>query len=218
MRLGEKCSSGMSEAQARFVENIIGRSPEFWQFYYPRFREITKSTFKDISAEEFVRSINIVKPSPIRVLADEMTYSLHIIVRFEIELDLFDDKIDVSEIPMIWNEKFEKYLGVKIANDREGALQDTHWAWAMWGYFPNYCLGNLYKSMILEQLNKETPNWRNELARGNISVSMNWLKENVHMRSNLYDAQDLIKRLCGKPLSVDPFIKYLKEKYSNLYN
>jgi carboxypeptidase Taq len=147
-----------------------------------------------------------------------MTYSLHIIIRFEIELGLFEDKIQVSEIPQVWKDKHEEYLGVTVENDSEGALQDTHWAWAYWGYFPNYCLGNLYNSMMYEQLNKDIPEWRAEMAEGNLSGPLGWIRENVHIPSNRYDASELIERICGKPLSAKPFIKYLKERYSRLFN
>jgi carboxypeptidase Taq len=217
MALGANCSAGISESQARFVENIIGHSSEFWNYYYPQFQQITSDIFKDISLEEFIQAINVVKPSKIRVLADEMTYSLHIILRFEIELGLFNEEIQVSEIPEVWNEKFENYLGITIDNDSEGALQDTHWAWALWGYFPNYCLGNLYNTMMLEQLNKDIPDWKSEVATGDLSSPLGWIRDNVHMASNRYDASDLMERICGKPLSAKPFIKYLKEKYSTLY-
>ncbi|MHA2025078.1 MAG: carboxypeptidase M32 [Candidatus Thorarchaeota archaeon] len=216
MALGDSSSSGISESQARLVENIIGCSPEFWKHYYPRFQKITNKAFDDITNEEFVRSINI--PSKIRVTADEMTYSLHIILRFEIEQDLFNNKIEISEIPKVWREKFEDYLGISVENDSDGALQDTHWAWAMWGYFPNYCLGNLYNSMMLEKMNKDIPQWKDEMAGGDLTTTIGWLKENVHRMSNRYDPSELIERICGKPLTAKPFIKYLKDKYSSLYN
>ena len=141
MFLGEKSSSGINESQARFIENIVGRSHEFWEYYYERLHRFTKDTFEGVSLDEFVRAANIIVPGKIRVTADEMTYALHIIIRYEIELDLFSGKLEVADIPQVWNEKYEKYLGVEIENDAEGALQDTHWAWGYWGYFPSYTLG-----------------------------------------------------------------------------
>ncbi len=158
MFLGEKSSAGINESQARFVENIIGRSPEFWKGYYNRFLKFTGSIFKDVTREEFVQAANIVKPSKIRVTSDEMIYALHIIIRYEIECALFSGELEPKDIPQIWNEKYENYLGVEIGNDTEGALQDTHWAWAFWGYFPTYSLGNIYSGMILETLEKEVAN------------------------------------------------------------
>ncbi len=217
MLTGRKSSSAISESQSRFTENMIGRSPEFWEFYYPRFRKHTNKIFKDVSYQEFLHAINQVKPSRIRVMADEMTYALHIIIRFEIEKDLFDEKIEVEDIPEIWNSKFEKYLGVEIRDDSEGALQDVHWAWAYWGYFPTYTLGNLYSAMIWEKLTIELPEWKSSVREGNIASPMKWLIENVHRKSNLYDPSVMIKEITGKSLTADPFITYLDEKYSALF-
>ncbi|TFG29134.1 carboxypeptidase M32 [Candidatus Thorarchaeota archaeon] len=217
MALGESCSSGFNESQSRFVENIIGRSPEFWHFYQNRFNELTNKSFEDIPLESLVRAINIVRPSKIRVMADEMTYALHIIVRFEIELDLFQDKITVSEIPQLWNEKYEEYLGVEVDSDDEGALQDTHWAWGYWGHFPTYALGNLYSAMIAERMEKDIPTWKNDIAEGRVSTVINWLIKHVHHKSNLYDPSEMIKHITGKSLTAEPFIHYLEKKYSKLY-
>ncbi len=217
MKLGKSCGSGISESQSRFVENIIGRSPEFWEFYYPRFIEHTNGIFKDISQQELLQAINLVEPSKIRVLADEMTYALHIIIRFEIEKDLFDGKIDVSDIPEIWNEKYRRYLGVDIETDTEGALQDVHWAWAYWGYFPTYTLGNLYAAMIREKMTADIPEWKTHVAEGNISIPVQWLVENVHRKSNLLDPSEMIIEITGKSLTADPFIEYLDTKYSALF-
>ena len=217
MLLGRSCSSGISESQSRFVENIIGRSPEFWEFYYLQFLKHTNGVFKDISQRELVQAVNLVEPSKIRVLADEMTYALHIIIRFEIEQDLFDDKIAVSEIPAIWNTKYEEYLGVDVDSDTEGALQDVHWAWAYWGYFPTYALGNLYAAMIWEKMSIDIPEWKSQVAEGNIKSPVQWLIENIHMKSNLYDPSEMIKEITGKSLTADPFIDYLDTKYSALF-
>jgi len=217
MALGGSSSSGISESQSRFIENIVGRSPEFWQQYQTRFNKCTHQEFKDISHQELTQAINIVKPTKIRVTADEMTYALHIIIRFEIELDLFQDKLTVSDIPQIWNEKYEKYLGVEIENDSEGALQDTHWAWAYWGYFPTYALGNLYSAMILERMEKDVPNWKDKVSQGSISPVIDWLDVHVHKPSNRYDPSRMIEEITGKKITAKPFINYLENKYSALF-
>jgi len=217
MYLGAKSSAGINESQARFVENIIGRSPEFWSGYYDRFLEITGSTFRDVTKDEFVQAANIVKSSKIRVMADEMTYALHIIIRYEIELALFSGELEPKDIPQVWNEKYEKYLGVEIENDREGALQDTHWAWAYWGYFPNYSLGNIYSGMILQTLEKAVPNWKDELSKGSVEPTINWLKENVHFKANLYDPDEMLENITGMKLTAQPFIDYLEKKYSSIF-
>ena len=217
MALGEKCSAGINESQAKCVENIIGRSFEFWNGYYERFQEITEGIFHDVSIEEFVRAANLVKPTKIRVTADEMTYSLHIIIRYEIEQALFSDSMEPKDIPQVWNEKYEKYLGVEIENDAEGALQDTHWAWAYWGYFPTYTLGNIYSGMILHTLNKEIPNWKQDLANGSVDTPINWLKTNVHFLANRYDPSEMLEKITGMKLTAQPFLDYLEGKYASLF-
>ena len=217
MYLGSYCSSGFSESQARLVENVIGRSPEFWEFYYPRFKSITNGIFEDITYPELIKAINFVRPSNIRVAADEMTYALHIIIRFEIEQALFEEKMEISEIPRVWNDKFMEYLGVEVETDTVGALQDVHWAWAYWGYFPNYALGNLYAAMIREKMSKDIPQWRAHVIEGKMESPLQWLAENVHKMSNLYNPSEMIKRITGKPLSSKPFIDYIDEKYSALF-
>ncbi len=123
----------------------------------------------------FVHAINEVKPSKIRTEADEVTYNLHIIIRFQIEKDLFADKIKIDELPEIWNQKYKEYLGLKIENDSEGVMQDTHWASGLYGYFPSYALGNIYSGQMLDEINKETPNWRKQLAKGNLKDVKEWL-------------------------------------------
>jgi len=217
MFLGDKCSAGINESQARFLENMIGRSVEFWIGYYNRFLKLTGSTFKDISVDEYVRAANIVKPTKIRVTADEMTYALHIIIRYEIEQGLFDGDIEPKDIPQVWNEKYESYLGVEVKNDAEGALQDTHWAWAYWGYFPTYTLGNIYSGMILQKLNNEVPNWKQDVAKGLIHTPINWLKRNVHFHANRYDPDEMMEFITGLKLTAQPFVNYLEEKYESLF-
>lgn len=217
MSLGDSSSAGISESQSRFVENIVGRSSEFWLHYQSRFHNHTRQIFKDISHQELVQAINVVEPSKIRVTADEMTYALHIIIRFEIELDLFQDKMTVSDIPQVWNEKYEQYLGMEIENDSEGALQDTHWAWAYWGYFPTYALGNMYSGMILERMEKDIPNWRECISQGSIAPVIDWLDEHVHKPSNRYDPARMIEEITGKKITAEPFINYLDKKYSVLF-
>ena len=166
---------------------------------------------------EFYGAINYVTPSFIRVEADELTYNLHIIIRFEIEYDLFREKIEISEIPEIWNEKFEKYLGVRIENHSEGALQDVHWAWGMWGFFPSYTLGDLYAAMICEKMSDNIPEWKSDIASGKFEIPIQWLSENVHKKSNLYYPNKMIKEITGSSLTADPFIRYLDGKYSALF-
>jgi carboxypeptidase Taq len=164
-----------------------------------------------------VQAINKVELSKIRIEADEVTYNLHIIIRFEIERDLFADKISINELPEIWNQKYAQYLGVKVKNDSEGVMQDTHWASGLYGYFPSYALGNIYSGQITAAITKNLPDWRNQLAVGKINLVNTWLKRNIHIQGNLYDPEDLIKRATGRSLDSEPYLKYLNEKYGSLY-
>jgi carboxypeptidase Taq len=216
--VGTACSSGFHESQSRFVENIIGRSHEFWVYFLPKLKQIAGNILSDVDLGTFVRAVNQVKPSKIRVEADEVTYCLHIIVRFNIERDLFAGKITVKELPEIWNQSYTDYLGVKIKNDSEGVMQDTHWASGLYGYFPSYALGNIYSGQILATMEKDLPNWKKQVEKGSFSPVKNWLIKNVHNYGNLYDPPELIRKITGKELNVKPYLNYLNEKYSKLYD
>lgn len=216
--VGGGCSSGFHESQARFIENMIGRSREFWIYFLPKLREIASKTFADVELNKFVHAINQVKPSKIRIEADEVTYCLHIIIRFNIERDLFAGKIEVKDLPEIWNQSYEEYLGIKVENDSEGVMQDTHWASSLFGYFPSYALGNIYCGQLLAKMEKDLPNWRRQIETGKFTLIKDWLIKNVHSYGNLYDPSDLIKKITGKELTVEPYLHYLNEKYSKLYD
>jgi len=215
--VGTGCSSGFHESQSRFVENIIGRSREFWIYFLPKLKKLTGNILSDVDLDTFVHAINQVKPSKIRVEADEVTYCLHIIIRFNLERDIFADKITVAELPEIWNQSYKDYLGIEIENDSEGVMQDTHWASGLYGYFPSYALGNIYSGQILAKMEKDLPDWRNQIAKGNFQNIKQWLVKNVHSYGDLYDPADLIKKITGEELSVKPYLNYLNEKYSKLY-
>jgi len=215
--IGNSASSGIHESQSRFVENVIGRSREFWTHFLPKLKEAGGSTLQSLELNKFVHAINQVKPSKIRVEADEVTYGLHIIIRFNIERDLFADKITVKELPEIWNQKYKEYLGLKIENDSEGVMQDTHWASGLYGYFPSYALGNIYDGQLLTAMEKTLPDWRKRLTKGNFNDVKTWLTKNVHSQGNLYDPADLIKRITGKEIDVKPYLGYLNKKFSELY-
>jgi carboxypeptidase Taq len=215
--VGEACSLGFHESQSRFLENIIGRSREFWIYFLPKFKELTGNIYSDVDLDSFLFAINQVKPSKIRIEADEVTYGLHIIIRFEIERDLMDGKITVADLPEIWNQKYKDYLGVKIENDSEGVMQDTHWASGVQGYFPTYALGNIYSGQILSQTQRVIPDWKKEIMQGNFNNIKKWLIDNVHSYGNLYDPMDLIKKITGEKINVKPYLYYLNEKYSKLY-
>jgi carboxypeptidase Taq len=164
-----------------------------------------------------VHAINAVKPSKIRIEADEVTYNLHVIIRFQIEADLFAQKIAVAELPEIWNQKYKEQLGVKVENDAEGVMQDTHWSSGFYGYFPTYALGNIYSGQLLATLAQDIRDWRSQIAEGKFGNLKDWLTKNVHSQGDLYDPADLMSRITGKRLDVEPYLKYLREKYADLY-
>jgi len=215
--IGDACSHGFHESQSRLVENIVGRSREFWTYYFPKLKALIGNTFSDVDLDAFAYAVNEVKPSKIRIEADEVTYSLHVIIRFEIERALLAGKVTIAELPELWNQKYNEYLGLKVENDSEGVMQDTHWAGGAFGYFPSYALGNIYGGQILSTMEKDVPNWRELLAKGDFHSTKEWLIKNVHSYGNLYDPRDLLKRITGEDINVNHFINYLNTKYSKLY-
>ncbi len=214
--VGSTCSFGIHESQSRFYENIIGRSREFWIGFLPRIKKVAQS-LGNLHLDPFIRAINKVERSKIRIEADEVTYSLHIIIRFELERDLFLEKLSVDELPEAWNQKYKDYLGVEVANDAEGVMQDTHWASGLFGYFPSYALGNIYSGQIIAALTSDLPDWRKHLSEGNLESVNGWLKTNIHQQGDLYYPEELIKRATGMNLDSEPYLQYLNKKYGSLY-
>jgi carboxypeptidase Taq len=215
--IGAPCSMGFHESQSRLFENIIGRSREFWTALLPKITKNVAPELLDISLDSFIEAINTVQPSKIRIEADEVSYNLHIIIRFQIESELFSDKISVKELPTVWNQKYEELLGVHIENDAEGVLQDTHWASGLYGYFPTYTLGNIYTGQLLKAMNQNNPEWCDEVAQGNLTFVRKWLRENLYNYGNLFDPQELVKKATGTELTVKPYLDYLIEKFQRRY-
>ena len=215
--VGLAASYGIHESMSRFVENMYGRSMEFWKYYLPRMNKLTDDIFSDVSVQDFVKASNLVQPSKIRIEADEVTYSLHIIIRFEIERNLFAGKVTIDELPQVWNEKYKEYLGMDIKNDSEGVMQDTHWASGYFGYFPSYALGNIYDGMWLEKLEKDVPDWLHHTEKGSFSPIKTWLTDNVYKYSKLYDPDDLVNHVVGQSLTAKPFLTYLEKKYADIF-
>jgi len=215
--VGQPNSYGWHESQSRFVENIVGRSPEFCSYFLPRLKEATGETLADLVLGKFIHALNGVRPSKIRVDADEVTYSMHLIIRFEIERDLMAGKIGVSELPQIWNQKYMDYLGIEIKDNAEGVLQDVHWSHGYFGYFPSYALGNIYSGHLLSKLNRDMPEWREGIAGGRFAPVREWLKGNVHLLGNLYDPLVMLKKITGEEIDPSHFVRYLNEKYSKIY-
>ncbi|AGK95211.1 carboxypeptidase M32 [Clostridium pasteurianum] len=215
--LAQGASMGIHESQSRFYENIIGKSKYFWDFFYSEALERFPQ-FKDISLEDFYRGINFVEPSLIRTEADELTYSLHIIIRYEIEKLLINGDISVEDLPNIWNEKYKEYLGVEPKNDAEGVLQDIHWSDGSFGYFPSYALGNLYGTQFLNKMKIDIPDIYEKISQGNLTIVHEWLNENIHKYGAIYKPTELIKRVTGEELSEKYFIEYLNKKFKKIYN
>lgn len=208
---------GLHESQSRFYENILGRNPNFWAPVYGRLGELLPQ-FKTIPPEIFGRAINDVHPSLIRTEADEVTYCLHIILRYELERAIFRDEVSVDELPALWNDKMEALLGIRPANDAEGILQDVHWSDGSFGYFPSYLLGSVYDGMFLKQAEKELGSFDTLLAEGRILEITAWLNEKIHRHGSLYTSRQVIERVCGCDISAKPLLEYFNRKYADIYN
>lgn len=215
--LGESVSLGIHESQSRFFENNIGRSRAFWQYWYPRFRDTFPGRVDHVGFEDFYSLVNDVCPSLIRVEADEVTYNLHIMVRFEIERDLFRDALKPADLPEAWNAKYQQYLDITPATDREGVLQDVHWSWAYFGYFPTYALGTVYAAQLEAALRRDVPDLDWQMASGDFSQPLHWMRSHVHRYGKLYRPKDLICEATGKPPSTVDYVAYLTRKYSEIY-
>lgn len=216
--LGQAISMGMHECQSRFWETRIGQSKPFWKHYFPLLKEQFKNKFEGVTLNAFYKAVNKVYPSFIRVDADEVTYPMHIILRFEMERDLIDGTIAVKDVPEVWNDKMDKLLGIRPKNNREGCLQDIHWAMGGFGYFPSYALGTIYASQLFNAMAKDYPDWEKRLAKGDLIFVKKWLNEAVHRHGRRYNSLELLKKITGKKVTSDAFTSYLNEKYSGIYN
>lgn len=215
--LDRGASMGVHESQSRLWENLVGRSHAFWSHHYPQLQETFPGPLGDVDLETFYRAINAVKPSEIRVEADEMTYNLHILLRFELEVALFEDSLSVADLPAAWNAGMEEYLGVTPENDAHGVLQDIHWSAGLFGYFPTYTIGNVLSVQLFEATVEQHPQIPEEIGRGEFGTLLGWLRENVHRHGRKYDPEDLIRATTGRPLDTAPYLKYLKTKFGALY-
>lgn len=215
--LGEAISLGIHESQSRVWEKIIGQSREFWKYFYPKLRKEFPIPFKNIKPDEFYKAINGIEPSLIRTEADELTYNLHIILRFEIEKELIEGSIEVKDLPKIWNSKMMEYLGIKVSNDANGVLQDIHWSGGSIGYFPTYTLGNLYAAQLFAAAKNDLKSLEKDIALGKFDNFKKWLNNNVHVHGKFYSANELIKQISGKSLSSQYFIDYISKKYKKIY-
>lgn len=213
----EAVSLGIHESQSRMWENLVGRSRAFWQHFYPAAQQTFPDALAHESLDDFYFAINDVRPSLIRVEADEATYNLHILIRFELEQALLGDELTVHDLPAAWNDRYEQYLGIRPETDAEGVLQDIHWAAGLVGYFPTYSLGNLYASQFFEQAHADLGDLSAQFARGEFQPLREWLGTNIHSQGQCYTAAELVQKITGKPLSHAPLMAHLRNKLAPLY-
>jgi len=215
--MGMPASVGLHESQSRMWENLVGRSKSFWRYFFPQAQRLFRSALGDVSLDAFHAAINEAKPSHIRIEADEVSYNLHILLRFELERALLSGDLEPADIPMEWNARFKKYLGLEVRRDSEGCLQDIHWAAALFGYFPTYTLGNLYAAQLFEKARQDLPGLDAAFTNGSFAQLRDWLHSNVHRHGRRYHAARLCERLTGRPLSHRPLMDYLTAKCAETY-
>jgi len=215
--LGQAVGMGVHESQSRLWENQVGRSRAFWRFFEPRYREAFPAQLHAISSDDLYLAVNAARPTLIRVDADEVTYNLHIILRFEIEKRLFAGTLAVRDLPAAWSALAQELLGLTPPNDREGVLQDVHWSSGAFGYFPSYCLGNMMAAQFWYKVQADLPGLDDDFGRGDFSRLLAWLRRNIHEQGRRHDTQELVKVVTGEPLSPKPLLRYLHERYGALY-
>jgi carboxypeptidase Taq len=215
--LADGASLSIHESQSRMWENLVGRSRPFWIGFFPRLQEYFPDQLGDVDLETFYRAINKVERSLIRTEADEATYNLHIMLRFELELALMEQLLDVADLPEVWNAKMEEYLGITPANDADGVLQDIHWSFGIFGYFSTYCLGNLIASMFWEKILSDIPDLEKQFEAGKFEALLKWLQENILQHGSKFEPAELIQRVIGSQLTAEPYVKYLTTKFGDIY-
>lgn len=215
--LDDGTSLGVHESQSRMWENLVGRSSQFWSHYFPHLQAVFPDQLSGVDMETFYRAINRVEPSLIRVEADEVTYNLHILLRFELENEMLEGKVKVADVPEAWNAKMDTYLGIVPPNDAQGVLQDIHWSGGALGYFPTYSLGNLISVQFFDQAQAEIPSLYDQIAAGQFGELLNWLREKVHRHGRKYTPAELVKQVTGNDLTAANYITYIKTKFSEIY-
>lgn len=214
---GQSVSLGIHESQSRMWENFVGRSRAFWTYLFPHAQTAFPGALKNVALDDFYAAINDVQPSFIRVEADEVTYNLHIMLRFELELKLLDGTLTAADVPTVWNETFQSFFQLTPPDDASGCLQDVHWSAGLMGYFPTYTLGNMYAAQMFETAGQELGNLSEQFAAGQFRPLKQWLNERVHQHGRKYPAPQLVERVTGRPLSAEPLVKHLWDKYAEVY-
>lgn len=214
---GMYASLSIHESQSRFWENCVGRGEAFWQYYFPKMQERFPAQLRDIGYGQFFKAINVVQPSLIRTEADELTYHFHIKVRYQIEKELICRQIGTKDIPQRWRELYRDNLGVAVPDDRQGSLQDIHWAIGSFGYFPTYSLGSFYAAQFWMQMLHDVPDVQQEIATGNLAIVLEWLRENIHRHGRQYSSEELCRKVTGKGLDAAEFVRYLTQKLGKTF-
>ena len=215
--LGQAVGMAVHESQSRLWENQVARGRAFWRFFERRFRATFAKQLRAVTSDELYLAVNAVRPTLIRVEADEVTYNLHIILRFELEKRLFAGTLAVADLPAAWNQRAQELLGLTPPNDREGVLQDVHWSGGMFGYFPSYCLGNMMAAQLWYRALADLPGVEEDFARGDFSRLLGWLRRNVHEKGRRHDTQELVRVITGESLTPKHLLRYLGERYLPLY-
>jgi len=215
--MGTSISLGIHESQSRMWENLVGRSRPFWERHYAWAQEVFPEALSGVDLDAFHAAINTVKPSLIRVEADEVTYNLHIVVRFELERDLLNRRLEVADVPAAWNRKMAELVGATPSNDREGCLQDIHWSMGVFGYFPTYALGNLYAAQFFAAARRAIPDLDDRIRAGDLGTLLEWLRANIHRHGMRYRPDELCRQVTGQPLAIEPFMDYVNAKFRPIY-
>ena len=210
-------SLAVHESQSRMWENLVGRSLPFWEHFFPALKKTFPSQLDGVSAKSFYKAVNKVEPSFIRVNADEATYNLHIMLRLELEIAMVEGKVAIKDLPALWDEKMREYLGVTPPNNAKGVLQDIHWSGGAIGYFSTYALGNLVSAQLWQKINKDIKDLDEQIRKGKFDALLGWLREKVHKHGHKYDPQDLVQKVTGSKITPEPYIRYLTDKYSEIY-
>jgi carboxypeptidase Taq len=211
--IGGPCSLGIHESQSRLWENLVGRSRPFWHLFYPRAQAAFPEQLGNVEVDDFIAGINRVRPSLIRIKADEVTYGMHIILRFELEQDIIHGRVAVRDLPRVWKERMQEYLGVDVPNDAQGVLQDTHWASGSIGYFSTYLLGTVMSVQIWEKIVEDIPDLDEQIERGDFAALREWLGTNVHALGRKFSPQETLRRATGSTIDPKPYLAYLRTKY-----
>ena len=215
--IGSDVSTGVHESQSGTWENMVALSRPFWEHFFPLAQQSFPGALNDVSVDEFYWAVNALRPSHLRLDADEATYNLHILIRFELEVDLIENRLQVADLVEAWNEKYRHYLDVEAPNDAEGVMQDVHWSEGLFGYFPVYSLGNLYAAQFFAQAKQDIPALDDQFCRGEFEPLKNWLHEHIHQHGRRYSSTELLRRVTGSPLSHEALMAHLSGKYGELY-